>query len=171
MEERLWKVLRADRYSLHGGTGQWPPAGEWREVPGDLDPCRNGLHLCRRGDLVHWLGPEIWEAECEGEMVVGDNKIVCRRARLVRPLDTWCDRAARLFACDCAERALPLWTAVYPADGRPAEAIRVARLYAEGGAAWSAARSAAESAAWSAAWSAARAWQTERLFSCLYPEE
>lgn len=40
------------------------------------------------------------------------------------------DRLARLFACDCAEAVLPHWLAVYPADDRPAAAIRAARAYA-----------------------------------------
>ena len=42
------------------------------------------------------------------------------------------DRAARLFTCDCAERALPIYEKVYPGDDRPRKAIAVARLYADG---------------------------------------
>ena len=82
------------------------------------------------------------------------------------------------FALDCAERALPHFTAWAPNDNRPAEAIRIKRLHLEGkataaeldaarAAAWdaawdagSAAGSAAGAAAWAAAWAAARdaAW-------------
>ena len=78
------------------------------------------------------------------------------------------DRAARLFACDCAESVLPIFERLRPKDDRPRLAIEVARRFAAGDAtgeelvaaqavAWSAARAAAQAAAWSAAWSAARA--------------
>jgi hypothetical protein len=42
------------------------------------------------------------------------------------------DRKLRLFACDCAERMLPLFENAYPNDKRPRKAIDVARLFAEG---------------------------------------
>ena len=90
------------------------------------------------------------------------------------------DQVARLFACDCAERALPIWEKRYPDDKRPRDAIAVARRYAAGevdekeldtaraaarAAAWAAARAAAgdtawdtaRAAAWAAAWDAAGA--------------
>jgi len=85
------------------------------------------------------------------------------------------ERESRLLACDYAERVLPIWYDKYPGDHRPAEAIRVARLYANGNAtesdlraaAWDAgaaagaaardAWDAAWDAAWAAAWAAARA--------------
>ena len=85
------------------------------------------------------------------------------------------DRLARLFACDCAGRALPVFEQLYPTDRRPREAIAMARRFAGGeatanelaaarAAAWAAARDAAGDAAWAAAraaaWAAARdaAW-------------
>jgi hypothetical protein len=71
------------------------------------------------------------------------------------------ERQQRLFACDCAERALTL---VGSPDPRSVEAIRVARMYAAGdatkeqlAAARAAAWDAARAAAWDAAWAAARA--------------
>ena len=88
------------------------------------------------------------------------------------------DKLARLFACDCAERVLPLFEKRYPNDKRPRKAIEVARRFVIGeatrgewsatwSATWSAARSATWSAARSAAWSAARSaeieWQTNHL--------
>jgi hypothetical protein len=39
---------------------------------------------------------------------------------------------ARLFACDCAGRVLPLCEAAHPGDTRPRRAIEVARAYARG---------------------------------------
>ena len=79
-------------------------------------------------------------------------------------------RLERLFACDCAERVLPIFERSRPGDVRPREAIAVARRYAVG-AASEAARAAARAAAWAvardAAWDAAWEWQTERLFEYL----
>jgi hypothetical protein len=72
------------------------------------------------------------------------------------------DRIARLFACECAERVLPLFERERPDDPRPREAIATARRFAAGhatpeelGAASDAASDAAGAAARSAAWSAA----------------
>jgi hypothetical protein len=163
---KLYKVLGEGREAYHGGTGAWPAPGEWLAVDGPLVLCENGLHLCRAKDLVHWLGPEIWEAEYEGEVVEGDDKVVVRKARLVRKCERWDERTARLFACDCAERALPIYEKRCPGDDRPRKAIETARRYANGeatakelAAAWDAVW-AAGAAVWSAAraaWSAARA--------------
>jgi len=170
-----YKILNDDMTSIYG-KGKWI-LGEWMpEIEGDLVACKNGYHLCRREDLVDWLGPRIFEAEYRGDRVDSDNKIVVREVRIIREVTTWNERTARLFACDCAERALALVT---DPDDRSVDAIRVARLYADGkatdkelsvawseaSAAWSAAWSAAVSAAWSAtssaavsaAWSAASA--------------
>jgi hypothetical protein len=65
-------------------------------------------------------------------------------------------RTPRLWACDCAERVLPIFESDRPGDLRPRDAIRASRRYARGeiGAA---ARDAAEVAAEVAAWVAARA--------------
>jgi hypothetical protein len=172
-KERLFKVLSHDRMPYWGGSGQWPPPGEWLEVTGELVLCENGLHLCRERDLISWLGPEIWEAEYEGERLDGDDKIVVRKARLVSKLETWDERTQRLFACDCAERVLPLYEKQYPGDVRPRKATETARRFANGkatkeelaaaeaavGSAVEAAWAAAEAAwaAWAAAWAAAEA--------------
>lgn len=40
------------------------------------------------------------------------------------------DKEIRLFACDCAEMALPIYEITYPNDNRPRRSIEVARLYA-----------------------------------------
>ena len=86
------------------------------------------------------------------------------------------DKLVRLFACDCAERALPIFEKASPNDTRPRDCIAVARRFANGeatdqeraaardaawaaagDAAWDAAGAAARAAAWAAAWDAARA--------------
>jgi hypothetical protein len=166
---KLYKVLAEDGSAFHGGNGRWPlpngNPGEWLAVSGELEPCRHGLHLCRRSDLIHWLGPVIYLAEHEGEKIIAKDKIVVRKARLLSRLDTWNETTARLFAADCAERALKNERkAGREPDERSWEAVRVARLYARGevddaarAATWAAARDAARDAASTAAGDAARA--------------
>ena len=192
----LYKVLDKNRMPNNGGIGQWYP-GKWMPpVKGDIMPCQNGYHLCRRKYLVLWLGPEIWVAKGRGDMVEAANKVVFREARLVKRLDTWNERTARLFAADCAEHILH----IYEKNNKnkaPAHAIKTARDYANGlitlddlmaagaaawDAAWAAARAAAWDAARAAAWAAARGaawaaagdaehqWQTDRLFQYLNGE-
>lgn len=174
MNTRLFKVTAADGSAMHGGSGKWQ-LNRWRSVRGPLVPCERGLHLCRVDDLTRWLGPVIWEAEYEGEIVEASDKVVVRRARVTKRLDTWNERTARLFVADCAEHVLPLFEARNPKDARPRQAIEVARRFANGeatreklAAAGAAAWDAAGAAAWAAAWDAARAaeikWQTTRLF-------
>ena len=121
--------------SAHSGCGKWSlPSesgpGEWMPEIKGIELCVNGYHACREQDLVTWLGPAIYELEYDPacEYIEGDDKVVCGRARLVRKLDTWNERTARLFACDCAESVVRLCGN----DGRPREAIRVARLFADG---------------------------------------
>jgi len=173
MTGRLFKVLNEDGTSCHGGCGAWSlpsddTPGEWMPaIEGKLIACENGYHLCRKRDLLEWLGPAIFEAEYRGERMDTDNKVVVREARLLRRLN-WCERVARLFACDCAERVLSVFEVEYPGDDRPRRAIATARRYAVGevifkelAAAKTAASDAASDAAWDAAsdaaWVAARA--------------
>ena len=179
MMETLYKVLDENNRSMHGGAATWTP-GEWMPaVEGPLVPCANGYHLCRRQDLVNWLGPVIRVAEYQGERVDCDppaarpdeTKVVVRQAMVGERLTTWNERTARLFACDCAEHVLPLFERKHPDDERPRRAIETARRFANGqatpdeldaardadwDAAWDAARAAARDAARDAAWAAAR---------------
>jgi hypothetical protein len=150
---RTFKVLGPDLKPFHGGTGQWV-AGEWMPPIDTIEPCVRGYHLCRESDLVSWLGPEIWEAEWRGDMIEQSDKIVVSEARLIRRLDTWNERTARLFA-----------------DGGATDEERAAAWAAPRTAAGAAPWTAAGAAARAAAWAAARAAQTERLFAYLYEEK
>jgi len=196
----LYKVLSDDASAYHGGNGKWHKPrgkrpGKWMSHIEELKPCKSGYHLCRRQDLVYWLGPTIWIAEGKGEQIECDNKTVWQQARLIRRLTTWNERTARLFACDCAERALgrlanPHEASVHAIDvarrfahgaatqeelGAANFAANSAAYYAANYAAYSAADSAAYSAAYNAAdtaanyaaYNAERDWQTERLFEYL----
>ena len=169
--ETLYKVLSEDGRACNGGTGVWPvpvkgAPGEWLSVEGPLRPCSHGLHLCRRQDLVAWLGPVIWRAEVAPDAVREDcdDKVVVSRARIIARITTWTARSGRLFAADCAERALLGERAAgREPDARSWAALQAARDFAEGrisAAAWAAAGEAARAAAWAAE----RGWQTERLW-------
>ncbi len=169
MNTTIYKALRTGQHPTHAHDADpWVP-GEWREVTGKLVICQNGLHLCR-GELhlLEWLSDEVWVAEIDDTEVIDDGKkIVVRRARIIEQTP-WCDRIARLFAADCAERVLPIFERKRPGDDRPRLAIQAARDYANGvidaaawdaacAAEWDAACAAARAAARDAAWAAARA--------------
>lgn len=170
------------KWSLPNGVpGDWMPA-----IKGELTPRRRGYHLCRLPpayDALVWCGPALWIAEYDDQMIEDSDKIVVRRARLIRRVETWTDVTARLLACDFAERVLPLFECARPDDDRPRRAIETARRFvcgkataeeldaardaawdaraaagaAAGAAAWAAwdAAGAAGDAAWAAAWAAA----------------
>src|SRR3990167_7350346 len=174
----LYKVLGDKGVAHHGGSGRWhlphgKRPGKWMPaVKGDIALCSNGYHLIPATSLLEWLGPTLYEAEGRGDQQTDSTKLAFREARLIRKFEHWNDRNARLFAADCAARALNRWREDFKAkrlqqdvDPRSHAAVVIARQLAIGGvdeawlAAWSAARSAAwlaaESAARSAAWSAA----------------
>ena len=164
-----YKVLNLDGTPCHGGVGAWSlptkradgswEPGAWREAEGDLVLCENGLHGCDgERQLVQWLGPLVCELEYDGEVVRDDDKVIGRRARLLRIVEAWNERTARRFACDCAERVLPIFERARPGDNRPRAAIETARRFANGAAARE-----ELSAAWAAAWAAECDWQAERL--------
>src|SRR3990167_6275500 len=134
----LYKVLAEDGTPFHGGSGRWAlPAdgkpGAWMpRLAGRLVACRYGYHLCERDNLIYWLGPTIWEAETRSRKLLRDGtKSVVSTARLLRRLETWNPRTQRLFAADCAERALERERAAgrepHPDSWR---SIAVARRYA-----------------------------------------
>ena len=164
----LYKVLLENGRSPYAGK-PWPlpngKPGEWLTVEGDLIPCERGIHLCRRGDLVSWLGPVIWEVESPDEPLIAEDKIVVRKARLLRRVEAWGKQVARLFAADCAERALAREAARgRTVDARSTAAVEVARRHAMGqatdeelSAAWAAEWDAVRAAARAAEWDAVRA--------------
>ena len=174
-----YKVLKANGDCCNGGTGSWylptkKKDGTWKpgkwmpKIKGKLEPCKNGYHICRPHDLVHWLDEEIFEVEYKGKIIEDDNKCVVREARLLRRVETWNNKSARLFAADCAERVLPIYEEEYPGEDAPRKAIQAARDFACGKInkkqleeAMDAARAGARAAAWAgaraAAWTAAGA--------------
>ena len=179
------------------GKGEWrlpkgKRPGSWMPKLDKIIMCRIGYHVCDSHQLINFLdyGPCIYEAEIRGLHLFDKEKTVASQARLLRQLN-WDDTRARLFACDCAERALDLWSKHGEVDIRSKNAVFVARQFAYGKASQyelASARSAAGDAALSAARSAAMyargyaamyadmyargytevEWQTNRLLDYLY---
>ena len=140
-----------------------PPDGEWLEHDGKVVMCNSGLHASRHPfDTLQFApGSTLCLVECEDIVTEHDDKLVCRRRRIVARIDAtdllW--RAAREYA----QAVLHLWDAPqvvkdFLASGD--ESLRAAARAAARGAARAAARAAARDAAWAAAWAAA--WDAAR---------
>jgi hypothetical protein len=174
----LFKVLDPGGACRNGGHGKWhlPKGnrpGKWMPRVAEPEACVCGYHVCTALQLLtgRWLGPEVWIVEVRGKSDLSSSDKSCHeQARIVGPT-YWNERAARLFAADCAERTLPLYEKQLPQDMRPRQAIETARRFANGeatqndlAAAWAAAGAAAWAAAWAAARDAARAaaWAAAR---------
>jgi len=141
----LFKALNTDGNCYRGGHGKWSlPTknddgtwlpGDWMPaVEGKLIACKNGYHACREGDLLKWLGPAIFDLEYRGDRVDADDKIIVREARLLRRCENWNERTARLFACDCAERVLPIYKRNYHSHKQLRRTIATVRRFADGAA-------------------------------------
>lgn len=125
---RAYKFLTADRRSPITGF-RWPEA-EWVEATGPLEPCRNGIHACETDDLPHWIGPELWAIEIQGEVQPAPNGVLARRGRLLERVREWADGVAHEFADDCARRAQTL------ASGTQMVAERASDAAAEAASGW-----------------------------------
>ena len=159
-----YKFLTADGLSPYADYAWSLPTddgpGDPVEVEGELVACKNGIHACTLRDSFDWFNEAMYEIEFADTPQEADNKAFGRSARLVRRIDAWNARTARLLAADFAEHVAHLWVAPEGVTWVPADTISVARRYAEGDAtdeelqaAWaaaSAARDAARDAARSA---------------------
>ena len=170
-----YKFLTADGLSSYADYAWSLPTddgpGDPVEVEGELVACKNGIHACTLRDSFDWFDEAMYEIEFADTPQEAGNKVFGRSARLVRRIDAWDARTARLLAADCAEHVAHLWVAPEGVTWVLADTISVVRRYAEGDAtreeldaAYSAAYSAANSAANSAA---ERDWQTARLAEVL----
>jgi hypothetical protein len=178
----LFKCLNADGTSKYAHVAYHLPhdgqPGEWMpRITGRLVECELGYHLAENKQVLDWLSARLFEAETRYKVLRYTDKCNARQVRLLREFTTWNERTERLFACDCAERAL---ARVANPDPRSVAAIETARRFANGtatkdelaaaaaaadaaadarAAAWAAADAAANAAAaaWAAAWAAADA--------------
>ena len=168
-----------------------PPVGEWLVHDGPMVMCESGLHASRHpfDALTYASGPVLCLVDCDEIEAEENDKLVCRRRRIVARFDA--TTMLRTFARRCALDVIHLWKAPqvvrdYLTTGD--ESLRAAALAAEDearaaedearaaedeawaagadtrnaarGAAWDAARG----AAWAAALAAARdaAWAAAR---------
>ena len=142
---------------------------------GPLELCKKGLHASIKpiDALKYAPGAVVYRVECSGDVIQGDDKLVCSRRRVLWVADA--ERTLHEFAIWCAEEALKK---VENPNPRDLEAIRVKKLWLDGKAtnkelkaamwaarsdAWNAARSGAGWAAWNAARGDAKSNRNEEL--------
>ena len=152
------------KWSLPKKDGEkWIP-GKWHEAKGDLETCNRGLHVTTSPFNWYKWGCELYEAEIDSAIYQKDDKILCRKARLIEPVahpKWWLD--AIEFVAHIKD--VPF----FKPDGKPMESWKLftgdswaAARDAAWDTAWAAARAAAWDTAWDAAGAAARAaaWDT-----------
>lgn len=135
-----------------------PADGVWLEHEGDLELCASGLHASRHvADALQYApGNTLCLVECEGEVIEGDDKLVCSRRKIIARFD-----AEQLLRDYAREVALNVWQQHFTENQYP-EVWHFLRTGEGRGAAWAAAW-AAWAASWAASWAAARAasWAAE----------
>lgn len=129
-------------------NGNWIP-GDWMPPVRDDDYlamitnddeliCYDDIIL--EHNLIDNLAPRIFVVEMGNEVVnyemeyydegCDDRDYIVRR-RLISEVESWNESLARNFACDCAEKVLPIYEKIYPGDDRPRKAIAAARRFAQ----------------------------------------
>jgi hypothetical protein len=103
--------------------GEWAPKYKTKPILYE-----RGYYWCEARHAIHHLHVECYLFEPCGETVRGNDENVSQGGRLLRRVETWNDRTARLFAADCAETVARLCGD----DPRPREAIEIARRYVRG---------------------------------------
>jgi hypothetical protein len=92
-ETRLFKFLdRGGVGCFSGRVWSLPEGGvpgAWMQTQGAIDPCRQGVHVCRVEDLAHWAAGELYEAEIGGAVCDAPDGVIAERARLVREVGQW----------------------------------------------------------------------------------
>jgi hypothetical protein len=127
------KSTHAFKFLSEGGRGifsdfRWPLP--WDDMPGSwvtaglpLEPCLNGIHVCREDDLPYWIDDELWIIELRGEVAEQDRMIVAEEGRLVTKVDGWNRETATSFAEMCAQRARGAAVEALRSAGRNDEAV------------------------------------------------
>jgi hypothetical protein len=145
-----------------------PADGVTFTYTGPLVMCESGLHASREpfDALQYAPGPTLCLVNCAGEIVEGDDKLICTERTIIARMDA--TDLLRYFARMQALSVIHLW------DTEPQdvvldflmtgdESLRAAAGAAARAAAWAAAWAAARAAAWAAARAAARDAQKTML--------
>jgi hypothetical protein len=116
--------------TLRDGTAI-PKDGEWLHYTGSLKMCTSGLHASRDPfDALRYApGNTLCLVECKGEVIEGDDKLVCSSRRIVARMDA--AEMLRYFARMQALSVVHLWDAPdvvldYLMTGENADAARAA---------------------------------------------
>lgn len=105
-----YKWLSPDREPIHGGSGQYPPPGEWAEYT-DVKPCLSGYHVCTAQQLPHWVPDcqaSLWEVRTRFGGVEDGMKFVFPELSLRRKLE-WSPKISFAWVTDCLEHALHVY--------------------------------------------------------------
>ena len=93
---------------MTAGSGNEPPwkVGEEREHKGELIMCQSGYHASPtwRDALEYAPGSMACIVELSGNILKDTDKLVAQKRHLVDCRNA--ERTLRIFACDCAERAM-----------------------------------------------------------------
>ena len=107
--------MRAYKFLTEEGMGvfsrfAWPVPngrpGPW--VESEVEPCRAGIHACRREDLPYWVAPALYEIELDGTVEELAVKVVAPRGRLLRRVEAWDTGAQEDYAGMCVARVREL---------------------------------------------------------------
>ena len=106
------KTLDKDMMSCNGGKQEWK-LNEWVNVKGKIKMCYNGIHLTLRP--YKWCGERVFIAETEKVTDEVEDKVVCRKARLIYELSgrdlKACEEAIALAWKAYEEAKAPAWKA------------------------------------------------------------
>ena len=85
-----YKALDEDMKAILG-DGMHYEIGKWYEVDGEIKPCENGFHFCRKLEDIHGyydlFHSRLFEIEADGKIMEASNtKMVCSKIRLVREI-------------------------------------------------------------------------------------
>lgn len=135
--EKLYKPLRRKRHKLVDFLDQEWVLGEWADAEAAVSSVADSPEqipcLYRSSGVMGALDEVLCEAEYEGECSAWGDMLYVERARITHVCARWTSTTARLFACDCAERTLPLYESRRRDDHRPRLAVGAGRRYARGG--------------------------------------
>jgi hypothetical protein len=85
-----YKALSPNMTAIYG-NGITYELGKWYKVDGEIKPCENGFHFCRKLEDTHryynLFVSRLFEIEADGKIMEASNaKMVCSKIRLVREI-------------------------------------------------------------------------------------